>query len=177
MDMKAITRHVSPFIAAASVALSIVLAPIAISFAADAVSQVSIAGNGFTIVRGATVEAVAGRFISARAGWNEAKMSWNIDTGSATKFFNADGERIALSDIRVGDIINFSGTMDSQTKKITVVANVVKDLSLTLSIVADETTDGVGIPNTGEEGAEQETSVLKQLVDWLRGTRGILSMR
>jgi hypothetical protein len=91
-------------------------------------AQVSVAGNGQTIVRDAVVVERSGSHLVVETAWGEAKMTWRVFTSGVTKFVPASGN--ALASISAGDIVTFSGQMDMSRGEPTVYAAYVKDTSL-----------------------------------------------
>ncbi|MBV9159358.1 MAG: hypothetical protein JO019_02045 [Candidatus Kaiserbacteria bacterium] len=100
---------------------------------ADAVqdgAQISIAGNGQVMVRNAQVVSVSGSEIVAMTGWGSTAITWTIETSGSTRFTPENGSRAALKLIKKGDLISFSGELDTSLSHPTVIATVVRDNSL-----------------------------------------------
>lgn len=89
-------------------------------------SFVTIAADGSTLVRGATVTAVSDASITAETSFGSADLSWTVETDSDTEYVGAKGASHARADIATGDSISFSGML---TGALTVAANVVKEWS------------------------------------------------
>lgn len=99
-------------------------------YADETGAQISVAGNGQTMVRGASVTGISGSTIYATTVWGSMRMSWAITTNGSTRFVPDVGSSVVLRSIKVGDSISFSGTLDGSSATARVVASVVKDISL-----------------------------------------------
>lgn len=91
--------------------------------------QIAIGVNGRTLVRGAKVTAVSGSMISADVAWGSYVSSWKVDASKAV-FVRHNGGNSIISEVKVGDIISFSGVLDTTASNATVKADVVKDWSI-----------------------------------------------
>ncbi len=137
--MKTLER-IAPTVLWAIVVASIFLLPVAAfadtgdsskslrSIGSESGLEIRIQGNGKTLVRGAEVTAVSGTTITAKTLFGGSSgLSWTVKTNSETDFITRAGADATLSSITVGDIISFSGAIDTTTSALTVNADVVKD--------------------------------------------------
>lgn len=85
---------------------------------------------GKVIVRGATVTAVSGSVLSATTVWGGATLTWTVLATSSVHFIDKNGESehgvVTVADIKVGDVINFQGSLAGGTG-LTVNARIVRD--------------------------------------------------
>lgn len=95
--------------------------------------MINIAPSGNVHVKGATVTAVSGNTVSAKTVWGSTTLNWTVNANSSTEILgNSSGKgngRIALADIKVGDLVNWSGMLDSSAAALTVNAQVLRDVS------------------------------------------------
>lgn len=137
-----------PFVAAA-VAASLVLAPVAafgksghnedrgnrveaerVLRLAHSPLEVLINQNGKVLVRGAMVTATSTSAINAATSFGSTTLPWIINIASTTKFVPHHRRGVSsVADIAVGDVISFSGALDTSATTLTVKARVVKDWS------------------------------------------------
>lgn len=75
-------------------------------------ATVSIGGNGLVLVRGAEVTARSTGSITAETSWDDAVLTWTVDTDGDTVYVNAHGSASSRDDIEEGDMISFSGTLE-----------------------------------------------------------------
>ncbi len=93
--------------------------------------EVHITDKGNVLVRGAKVTAISGNTISAATTWGSASISWNVVTDSGTEFIRRFGGKSSISEISVGDLVSFNGTLQtSVASPFTVQAKIVKDWSV-----------------------------------------------
>lgn len=92
--------------------------------------QVSIAGNGQTMIRNATVTAISGPTLTIATGWGETKLLWRVETTGSTAFFPQMSSSDALEAIKVGDRVSLSGTLDMSAARPTILASALRDNSL-----------------------------------------------
>lgn len=99
---------------------------------ADAVSgaQVSIAPSGQVIVRDAEVISISGRTIIAKSAWGAMGITWRVETSGSTRFVPESTSAEAIKAIKPGDLIAFSGEVDTSSGQASVRATVVRDASL-----------------------------------------------
>lgn len=94
--------------------------------------EVSIKDNGQVLVRGAKVTAVTGNMISATTAWGVMNLNWNVNVLSSTNIVRKFGSVSPLAEIKVGDMVSFTGTVASGTSSaIAVDAKVIKNWSAT----------------------------------------------
>lgn len=117
-----------------------------IAHADESASSLSIAPTGQIIVKGARVLAVNGSTIIAETGWGAAKISFAVQTSGSTRFVPEIGSAQALSAIRPGHTVSFSGSMVGSMARPTVIATVVKDTEL-----VQESTSIVGTVRSVDE--------------------------
>lgn len=91
--------------------------------------QVAIGVNGKVLVRGAKVKAISGNTITAQVSWGSFVSEWKVDASNA-KFLRYSGNASAISEVSVGDVISFSGALDTSVSNATVKTDIVKDWSL-----------------------------------------------
>lgn len=97
--------------------------------AAPAPVTVDVNAGGHVMVRGATVTGVSGNIVSATTSWGSESLTWSVGIASSTKLVGKSG-RVALADVKNGDVISFSGPLDKTAGNLTVNAQVVRDASL-----------------------------------------------
>lgn len=119
--------------------------------------QLSIAGNGQTIVKRATVVSVSGTKIVAETRWGAATLRWTIETTGSTKFYPDGQSREILQEIKKGDSISFSGLLNDSLAQPTVRASVVRDHTLLEKDEAPQITPPE-IPDTGSVSEVDTTS-------------------
>ena len=98
------------------------------------VLEVHIARNGMVLLRGAQIESIEDKSLVVSTTWNSTKMLWTITTNESyyktrhfgTSFFAKSGERLALTDFKVGDIITVSGVMDVNSDGLKVKAEFIR---------------------------------------------------
>lgn len=97
---------------------------------ADSVeSQISIAGNGQVIVRDAKVIAKSGSTFTVTTQWGTTQMAWSVRTTGSTKFVPTLESGDIKKEIKIGDMVSFSGMMDPSAR-FAVNATSFKDTSL-----------------------------------------------
>jgi len=96
----------------------------------DPATEVSMGGNGKVAVSNAKVLSVSGSTITARVSFGAYNMDWTVITDSNTKFAREKGNANALSDIKIGDTINFVGPINTTATSPTITATLVRDVSL-----------------------------------------------
>ena len=74
-------------------------------------SSVSIAPNGQVMVKDATVVSVFGSVIYAKTKWAGSEITWTVQTSGSTKFTPDLGSASALSHMKPGDTLSFSGVL------------------------------------------------------------------
>lgn len=95
--------------------------------------MVEIGPAGNVHVQGATVTSVSSSTISAATVWGSTTLSWNVVTNSSTQFNGKNGN-VSLSDVKLGDSVNFNGKLDSSASALTVTATNVRDISVAKEI-------------------------------------------
>ncbi|HEY4505217.1 MAG TPA: hypothetical protein VJG67_00800 [Candidatus Paceibacterota bacterium] len=96
--------------------------------------EVHIASNGMVFLQGGLVESVSGTTIVVGTSWEATKMSWIIHTDASdygkrhfgTIFLDSKGKKVAITDIRVGDVITVSGTLKPSSSGMILKAEVVR---------------------------------------------------
>lgn len=91
--------------------------------------EMQVGSNGKVIVRGAKVTALSGSAISAQLAFGSFTTNWTVKTDANTEFIHRFGGKASLADVKVGDTLSFSGTLDTGAAAATVNAKVVKDWS------------------------------------------------
>ncbi|MBV9349237.1 MAG: hypothetical protein JO026_00635, partial [Patescibacteria group bacterium] len=86
--------------------------------------------SGAVAVHGAKVTAVSGSTITAQTAFGATVLSWTVDTNNSTSFAPKGNASNTLSNVKAGDYISFSGTLDSAAANLTVTANTIRDYSL-----------------------------------------------
>lgn len=89
--------------------------------------EVVLGTNGSALVRGAKVTSVSGSTINATTNYGSSKLDWTVKTDGSTEFTAHKGSATGLSQIAVGDIVSFRGSIDQAQSGLTVNAKVVKD--------------------------------------------------
>lgn len=88
---------------------------------------VSINSDGGVLVRGAEVTDVSSSTITAHTSWGSAVLDWIVETDNDTEFVAVKEKDGGSADIAVGDIVSFSGKLDTEHAGFAVNADVVKD--------------------------------------------------
>ena len=94
---------------------------------AEVMREVHIANNGLMLLRGARVTSVSGNTIRVTLSWGSSDFTWVLLTDSGTTFLTASGEKQALSDIRVGDIVTATGTLNESGSSSVISADFVRE--------------------------------------------------
>lgn len=89
--------------------------------------EINIGEKGAVLVRGAKVTSVSGTQVNASTNYGSSVMAWTLKTDSTTEFTSNKGASAGISQIAVGDIISFRGSLDQAVSGLTVNAKVVKD--------------------------------------------------
>ncbi len=97
---------------------------------ADTVGQISIAGNGQTMIKNARVESISGNSLTISIAWGATSLEWRVETSGSTTFYPRMESHEVLKLIKVGDIVSITGTLDVVEAKPTILASVLRDLSL-----------------------------------------------
>lgn len=79
-------------------------------------SNISIAANGQVIARDAKITSISGNSFVVTTGWGPSSITWTVKTTGSTKFFPVLPEGDIRSQIRVGNSVTFSGTIDPAAK-------------------------------------------------------------
>mgnify|MGYP001582786202 CR=1 FL=1 len=90
--------------------------------------EVQITGNGSALVRGAVVTGISSTTISANTLHGSTTAAWAVKISGTTAFVNHSGRGTSSTDIAVGDIISFQGSIETGSL-FTVHARVVKHWS------------------------------------------------
>ena len=136
--MKSFIQALSRPVAAGALALSLIVAPAAFANndndraekvrKAGTAVEVQIGQNGRTLVRGAVVTAVASSSLTATTNWGSSNLTWQINTTGAEFIQVGGGKKLySIADIAVGDVISFSGTLNTGVSGLAVDAKVVKN--------------------------------------------------
>ena len=96
--------------------------------------EVHLANNGMVYLRGAKVESISGTTLTVSTSWNAVKMLWTVRTDESyygkrhfgTNFLDSKGKTFALADLRQGNVVNISGTLDPTHATPTVKADAVR---------------------------------------------------
>ncbi len=91
--------------------------------------EVHINDNGKVLVRGAKVTAISGTTISAETLFAGSSISWVVDASATPKVIRRYGGNSSLSEIAIGDLISFNGTLTA-TGAWNVKATSLKDWSI-----------------------------------------------
>jgi hypothetical protein len=97
---------------------------------ADSVPNVSIAGNGQAMVKGARVTAITTDSITAVTEWGSTNIPWTIEITGNTRFTPEFEHQTLREMVQVGETIGFNGTIDHKTHPLTVYATSVRNESV-----------------------------------------------
>lgn len=98
---------------------------------ADAQSvQLTIAPNGQVMIRGARIDAITADGVTISTGWGSTSFSWRVELTGSTRFVPGSGSVAARKALKVGDIANITGELDTSRAAPTIVASVFKDTSI-----------------------------------------------
>lgn len=105
----------------------------------SASATVQIGPSNTVHVQGASVSGVGSNSVTAKTAWGQTTLSWTILVGSSTELVAKKGGKISLSDVKVGDIVNFQGKLDPNASSLTVQAKVFRDVSFMRAEKEDKT--------------------------------------
>ncbi len=91
--------------------------------------ETHISNNGSVLVRGAKVTAVGTNSVTAVQTWGSYSLTWTVNVSSSTKSFEKEGNGTPLALISVGDIVSFSGKLNTTQSQGTVDAAIIRDFS------------------------------------------------
>ncbi len=91
--------------------------------------EVHISDNGAVLVRGAKVTSVTSSSLAATTAWGPVSLNWTVIVDANTRFGKKDRGVSSLAGISVGDVVSFSGSLDSSASSLTVRADAIKDWS------------------------------------------------
>jgi len=89
--------------------------------------QVTIANDGLVLLQGARVDSVSNNAMKVDTAWGSTDLQWSVVIESGTHFIRADGASGSLDDIRTGDTITVTGTLDQQLAQPTLDAQYVRE--------------------------------------------------
>lgn len=93
--------------------------------------EVHISDKGKVNVRGAKVTAISGNTINASVIWGSVSLNWGVNVLPETRLVKKFGAASIISEISVGDIIGFQGSLiTTSASPIMVNATIVKDWSI-----------------------------------------------
>lgn len=92
--------------------------------------DVHIYSGGKMNISGAKVLSVGNNSLVARVTFGSLNMDWNVLVDSNTKINRERGGTAVMGDIKVGDVVNVQGTLDTGASSPTVKATHVKDFTL-----------------------------------------------
>lgn len=101
---------------------------------ANASNGVVINGSGIVHVVGANVTAVSNGVIDAVTTLGTSVINWIVNISASTKIAANGSAHASMTDIAVGDKINFSGSLTSLGSTITVAASKVRDVTSFLKV-------------------------------------------
>lgn len=94
--------------------------------------SVDINNGGRASVTGAKVTSVSSDAVVANAVWGSANLAFTVKVSSSTSIKDAKGKNnMPIGNIAVGDIINFSGSLNTGVSSLTVDASQIRDLTRT----------------------------------------------
>ncbi len=159
-------------------------------------SQISIASNGQTMIKGATVISVEGLTIVVSTTWGATQLTWSVETTGSTKFTPAGSSRDSLQAIKKGDVVNVTGMLAAELSHATLRASAVRNLSLAERLapaqeIEVEAQALPGIPSTGARDvplssgagdnslavAATSTALLSWLWRYLYGDPAVFALR
>ena len=93
--------------------------------------MVNISANGRVLVRGAKVTSVATSTVQAQTSWGPFAITWTVVTDGATEILRRQGGAGPMSEIAIGNIVSFEGTLDqSAATQPTVRAKILRNWSV-----------------------------------------------
>ena len=98
--------------------------------AGSASTQISVDKMGNVLVENLKVFQLAGKTFFPRAMWGQTFLRVLVRTTATTKLMRLDGTPISASDIKVGDMLNVKGVLDSGGDSFSLNATALKDTSL-----------------------------------------------
>lgn len=129
--------YVASFVAAIALAFTLGIAAVNAesndTTAVKAKSELQISASGQVLLRNAKVTSVSNGTLGTTVSFGSTTLAVAVKTDSGTQFVRSNGRHATSSDVKVGDTINVSGSLDLAASTLTVKARVVKNLSLLAS--------------------------------------------
>lgn len=122
-------RYVLAFVVGSIMGIAFFMSVIT-AHADEVVSQVSIAGNGVTMVKGARVVKIVGNEITATTQWGASRMTWRIMVSGTTRSSPQADSRAAIKGLKSGHMIGFAGVLDRRASVPTVYASSLRNESV-----------------------------------------------
>ena len=96
----------------------------AVATPSKAASEVTIANNGFSVIKGARITSLSGSSITVESDWDDNSLLWSVETSGAT-YIGISGEKIEATDLHIGDVISITGKLQSMSPRPTIDAQFV----------------------------------------------------
>ncbi len=140
-------------------------------------SQIFVDKQGNALIENAKVIQVAGQSFFLRVTWGQSFVRLLLRTNDSTKITRLDGTPISYADIKVGDVLNMKGRLDSATDSLSITAATVKNVSLKQRVKAYAgTVSAMAATSTGfvlTQSDKKTVTVLTANAVVTKGTRGI----
>ena len=96
--------------------------------------EMHVANSGLVFLQGAKILSIDGTTLTLSIEWNKMNFLWKVNTNGTkygkryfgTQFIDTKGEHIMIEDLKVGDIVTVSGTLDPNASAMTVNAEVIR---------------------------------------------------
>ena len=92
--------------------------------------SVRIGTNGKISARSATVTGISGTTVSAKSAWGGATFQWSVQAADPIRVRTRGNGRIGAADMKIGDLIDFDGTLTGGSGPFAVKADEITDLSV-----------------------------------------------
>lgn len=96
------------------------------SNATPAILGITIANNGLTYLKNATVTGVSGHTLTASISWGKADFPWTVETSYVTLFLLKSGTSGTLESIHVGDQVSITGMLEVNATEPTIKAKSIR---------------------------------------------------
>ncbi len=96
--------------------------------------ELHIADNGLVLLRSARIASIEGSTITLSTAWGSTNFTWVVHTNASsygtrefgTKFLTREGQKIALSNLQIGELVTITGTLADGAQSPTVEAQTVR---------------------------------------------------
>lgn len=93
-------------------------------------SEIHVTKDGKAAMSTAKVMQIAGNTFFTRLYWGDSFIRFTIKTNTSTRFLRATGEPTTIGEIKEGDLLDVTGSLESQSDTLTLSASQVKNSSV-----------------------------------------------